>query len=186
MITRLISWLSIIVVRTKKSKGITTDELDLSREITVQSDIPELDRIKDKYLWTGKSEAKIPIGQNNVRSIQQLEDKPGVWKYFEVIFNRRIQKGDQIELKYKWPNIPDCKTASPFISTLTDVPTKQIVFRINLGSKYAKQSIYVEERRSIDGDNLLKHYEYALNESGSIELTFSPKRFRYFIVFWKW
>lgn len=44
----------------------------------------------------------------------------------------------------------------------------------------------MEERRSIDGDNMLSHSEYQLNEKGQVKISISPKRFRYFIVFWDW
>jgi alpha-L-fucosidase len=118
--------------------------------------------------------------------IQKLEDKPGVWKYFEVIFNKRIKKGETININYKWPTIDDCKSSSPFISTLTDVPTKKLIFKINLGQKYAGNIVYMEERRSIDGDNMLDRNEYSLDHNGCVTIPISPHRFRYFIVFWKW
>lgn len=170
--------------RTENSQ--TVYDLDLSRDVTVRANVSELDRISDKYLWTGASEAKLPVKVNKVRSIQKLEDKPGVWKYFEVIFTNKIECNDVIDVSYKWPTIKDCKTASPFISTLSDVPTKKITFKINLGHDYAGKPIHLEERRSIDGDNMLSHKDYQLDSNGCIEISVSPKRFRYFIVFWEW
>ncbi len=173
-------------LNTKKFESGFIDELNLSREIAICSDCNALDRINDKYIWTGKSEAKLPHGKANVRSIQKLEDKPGIWKYFEVVFDRRLQKGEKINLSYQWPTIKMCKTSSPFISTLTDVPTKKIIFNINLGSDYAGKKIHIEERRSIDGDNMLDCCEYQLDEKGCKKIPVYPHRFRYFIVFWKW
>ena len=173
------------VNRTVKSNREFFD-LDLSREIVVRSNTETLDRINDKFLWTGNSEANLPKGEENVRTIQKIKDKPGVWKYFEVIFNRRIQKGDEIKLNYKWPTIKKCRSSSPFISTITDVPTKNLVFNIDLGKSYAGTKIYIEERRSIDGDNMLSHDERILNNMGRATITIAPHRFRYYIVFWEW
>ncbi len=174
----------------KSAPGVSEDSdpdtLYLSRTVNVTSTLGDLDRISDKYLWTGRSEAKLPEGKNNVRDVSHLRGKPGVWKYFEVNFNRKIEKGQSIDLEYAWPPIENCKTSSAFISTITDVPTKKLTFKIDLGTKYARKPVHFEERRSIDGDNMLSCHEYTLDDCGKIEIPIYPKRFRYFIVFWEW
>ena len=45
------------------------------------------------------------------------------------------------------------------------------------------EKIHIEERRSIDGDNMLDCCEYQLDEKGCKKIPVYPHRFRYFIVF---
>lgn len=169
-----------------RKKGESTNKLLLSKRILVCSDSETLDKIDDKFLWTGKVIPQTPTGKKSISEIHLAKDKVGVWKYLDVHFNRRIQRNQTIELEYSWPPILDCKSSSPFISVNTDIPTKQITFELDLGKEYAFVPVYLEERRSIDGDDMLSNHNYALDENGKIVIKISPRRFRYYILFWKW
>ena len=161
-------------------------KLECSRELIIQSNKKNLDRILDKYLWTGKNPASIPETGKNIQSIMPLAKKPGIWNFYEILFYKRIDKKEQINIAYKWPEIKDCKSSSPFVSMPTEVPTKKLTFNIDLGSEYANQKLILEEYRSIDSDIVLSKNEYRMDENGKCTIEIYPKRFRYHIVSWNW
>lgn len=157
-----------------------------SRELTVKCQTNHLDSILDKYIWTGKVE---PWPLRPVRNIKELkmEARIGVWKYFRVVFDHIINKGDTITVGYEWPNIIDCKSSSPFFSTTTEEPTKNIIMSLNLGSSYSGATIYLEEYRSMGSDYQIKVVQEKLDDNGYYQWNIrKPKRFRYYLIRWAW
>jgi len=160
-------------------------DLEFSRKVTVVATSNECDRISERYIWTGNSESSIPKAGKNVQDINQQVHQPGIWNYYDVIF-RKLGKHKEIDLEYKWPTIQNCKSASPFVSTSTDTPTKELIFNIDLGKNYANKDLWLEEHRSIDGSNLLSTKDYQFDDEGKCIIKLHPKRFRHFQINWKW
>ncbi|MCH5160023.1 MAG: hypothetical protein J1F66_04150 [Clostridiales bacterium] len=173
------------LVKSNNGKGNDT-ELHLSRKVEVLSKRNGLDGIPDKYVWTGRKEAKLPTGGKNIRAIIERKDKPGVWKYLHIYFNKPIDENESINIEYDWPTLTDYKSSSPFVSASSDIPTKLLEFNLNFGSEHAGKKVYLVVRRSMDGANILYQEEYSLDDKGQQTIPIKPQRFRYYMVFWTW
>lgn len=162
------------------------NSLSISRTIEIESNVNGLDRIKDRYLWTGKTDSGLPKKVKNVSSIH-AEESIGIWKYFSVNFNQTINKGNKICVGYKWKNIPNCISSSPFVSTDTEYETKHILFEVKLGQEYANKEIILEEFRSIESEVPISSICTRLDEEGGYKWELNhPTRHRYFRVRWNW
>lgn len=162
------------------------DSLSVSRSVDVKSNVNGLDRIKDRYLWTGDSDANLPKRGKNVLSIHP-EESIGIWKYYSVNFNQVISKGNNLRVAYKWPKIKNCTSSSPFVSTDTEYDTKKILIDVNLGKEYANKELMLEEYRSIESECPISSTRAQFDEEGRYQWVISrPKRYRYFRVRWTW
>ncbi len=162
------------------------DSLSVSRTINIESNVNGLDRIKDRYLWTGESDAALPKRGQNVSSIHS-EESIGIWRYFSINFNQTLNKGNALRIGYKWNKIPNCKTSSPFVSTDTEYETKNIIFDIKLGKEYANRDVILEEFRSIESEVPILSSRCRLDEEGHYRWEINrPIRYRYYRVRWSW
>ncbi len=160
--------------------------LCVSRAIEVESNVNGLDRIKDRYLWTGKSDAGMPRKGKNVISIHE-EESIGIWKYFSVNFNQILSKGDKMCVSYKWPRLEHCESSSPFVSTDTEYETDHIVFNINLGKEYANHELILESFRSIESECPISSKSTHFDDEGCFSWEIpKPRRYRYFRARWNW
>ena len=176
-----------IISKTIKYKRNSNDDsLTVTRAVEVKSNVNGLDRIKDRFLWTGNSEANLPKRGKNVVSIHP-EDSIGIWKYFSVNFNQVISKGDMLSVSYTWKNLKDCRSSSPFVSTDTEYETKNILMEIDLGTEYHNREIIIEEYRSIESECPIHSARVQLDDEGRYKWAINkPKRYRYFRARWTW
>lgn len=164
------------------------DKLHYSRELEIEA-LAYLDCLIDKYIWTGKSSVKKLIPTKNIREINS-ENVIGVWKYFRIVLDKPILKNQSDIISYSWPEIQNCSSSSPFVSSNTDNPTKELVMKVSLGEEYANRKLYLEEFRAIESDFPLSCQTVEFDEHGSYEWkvneTFGIKRFRYYRMRWSW
>lgn len=162
------------------------DELSFSRTTKIKSHINNLESVFDKFIWTGRVEAGLPERGEHIRSIDQ-QSLIGIWKYFRITLEEHLSKGEEVTISYAWPRILDCKSASPFFSSSTDEPTKELIFTLKLGSRYAGQEIRLEEFRAIEADNPITVEVANLDLNGDYTWNVKKvKRFRYYRVRWSW
>ena len=162
------------------------DKLIFKRKMHILSKIDSLKTISDRYIWTGKSDVVLPKEGKSIEEIIPHPNKKGVWKFYDIELSRCIDKGEEIEIDYKWPKISNCSSSSPFVSMSTEEPTKLLVFHINLGKEYRGRKVILEEFRSIDGSYLLRTEEHEFDNAGKVNIPVPPKRFRYYIARWNW
>ena len=145
-----------------------------------------MDSIIDKYIWTGKSEAKLPYAVKGIRTIEP-DNIIGVWNYFRIIFEDRILKGDCKTIEYAWPTISNCTSSSPFFSSSTDEPTKHLKLILDMGQKYANLPIVLEEARAVESDFEISAQAANLDEHGRYTWDVPRvKRFRHYRIRWSW
>lgn len=162
------------------------NELTFFRSMTIKSNIDNLQMIYDKFIWTGTGIANIPTPGLHIQEIKE-SNRIGIWKYFQIIFDSPISKGEELEIRYEWPVISNCNTSSPFFSTSTEEPTKEIKMILKLGRKYSEREIILEEYRAIEGDNPISKKRVNLDQCGDYIWTIDkPKRFRYYRIRWEW
>lgn len=161
-------------------------ELFFSRTLEIKSKINHLESIFDKFIWTGNNRAEVPRPEKNVSTITE-QPTIGIWRYIRVTLKDSLSKGEEREISYKWPKISDCTSSSPFVSTSTEEPTKQLIFKIKLGAKYSNREIRLEEFRAIEADNPISVKIVRLDNNGDYEWDVSNiKRFRHYRVRWSW
>lgn len=175
-----------ILRKTIKYRRNPDDTLTLIRSVFIRAKQNGLDRVQDRFLWTGKTAAAYPRPKKGVARIQE-EKHIGIWKYFSAVFDEPIREGDTKDVEYRWNKIRDCSSSSPFVSTDTEFPTKELVFDICLGKEYANREIIFEEYRSIESECPISSERDALDEEGRIKWTIErTRRFRYYRARWSW
>ncbi|MDO4303333.1 MAG: hypothetical protein Q4D94_05405, partial [Bacillota bacterium] len=162
------------------------NELAFGRTMVIKSNIDNLDSIFDKFIWTGTSAAKVPNPRLHIQEIKEC-NKIGIWKYFQIFLDSPISKGDTLEIRYEWPTIYNCNSSSPFFSTSTEEPTKEVNMILKLGKRYSDREIILEEYRAIEGDNPISTKRTKLDQWGDYTWPIKkPKRFRYYRIRWEW
>lgn len=145
-----------------------------------------LDRITCKYMWTGKSSVNLPSSTNG-NQIREISNKKGSWKFYDIVFDQTILRGKDKEIICTYPVINDCKSSSPFVSTTTDEPTRELIFKIDLGEEYKFKNMVLEEVRSNESNYVLESKNLNLDENGKLEYIIrKPKRFRTYVIHWSW
>lgn len=165
------------------------DNLFFSRKLKIKSLVSDLHVIVDKFIWTGSQKADIPLPEKNIEDIREAKQRIGIWRFYDIVLNQHLKKGEELEIKYRWPVIKDCSSSSAFVSSATEEPTKHLKFNIELGSEYAKKDLIFEEYRSVDGNVPLNTIPNQFDDKGSFECNIDKKkirRFRYYIIRWKW
>lgn len=165
------------------------DVLHYSRMMKIRCCSNRVDHAYDKYIWTGIQPAGIKIVP--VRGIANIEDKSriGIWHYFVIELSNHMGRGDEQEISYKWPDIPQCKKSLPFFSTSTDEPTQKLILSLELGDEYANQEIICEEFRAIEADYPINSMSAQLDDRGTYAWEIprhKVKRFRYYRIRWSW
>lgn len=163
------------------------DILHFKREAEIKAN-GDVHMVLDKFIWTGKSEATIPMKGRNVQEIREQKERKGVWKFFDIVLNKQLRKGKTLDISYDWVPIKDCSTSSPFVSQSTEEPTAYLKFEIDLGAEYANKEIILEEYRAIDSNAPLNEIEgEKFDHNGRYVWEIKkPKRFRYYIARWEW
>ena len=162
------------------------DSLNVARFGVVRSKINGLGIIRDRFLWTGDSDAKLPLPGKNVSKILP-DESIGIWTYFSVQFKDVISKGKTEYIKYVWPTIQNCSSSSPFVSTDTEYETKDLCIEVTLGKKYANRELKLEVYRSIESECPISSKTVLLDEDGHYKWEIhKPLRYRYFRARWEW
>lgn len=162
------------------------NELNFSRELDIKSCCNSLESVFDKYIWTGNSNGLIPNPKKNIRKIQ-LENKIGIWNYLRIVLEDPLRKGHPKLIKYNWPLIKDCNSSSPFVSCDTDIPTKSLIFELELGNEFKDADLILEEFRAIESDFSLSTKKVKFDKYGAYEWKVkNPKRFRLYRMRWSW
>lgn len=158
-------------------------EFSYLRKIKCLSD--KLNNIPGKYIWTGKRDANLPQDQTGY-SFHEVRQK-GIWNFYEIRFNDCLLRNHTKEVLSKFNPIPDCTSASPFVSATTEEPTKKIIFKIVLGNYVEGDTVTLEEYRSTEGFYPLSSCSIPISPGGIINYTIkNPKRFRFYEISWTW
>ena len=166
-------------------------ELHYSREMKLKAKKDQFDNFIDFYHWSGdpsKSTANKPKG---VDGIAEITDRAsiGIWTYFRVRINEKLDKGREKTVKYKWPTIQNAKASKPFFSTSTEVATKMLILKLDLGPEYKGQKIRKQTYRA--NESLMEiansNNNAELDEYGRYEWKIdNVRRFRYYRIIWNW
>lgn len=176
----------IINRKTVHYKRDAQDRLIFSREIEIKSQISDLESIFDKYIWTGKMLADTPYSRNKKCSIRE-ENVVGIWRYFRISLDQHLKKGQTSTISYQWPTIDDCSNSSAFVSADTDIPTKELIFKVDLGVDFAGVEAKLEEFRAIESDCPIHTETIRFGPDGSYVWNVKHiRRFRYYRVRWSW
>jgi hypothetical protein len=176
-----------IVNERKISYSVTADGLHYSRKLTVRSCRNYLNKIIDKFIWTGANQPGIPTAGKNVESVNG-SDLIGVWRYFEITLSTPLtKKAKSLEFSYEWPIMSDYQSSSPFASVSTGEPTKKIIVEVRLGDKYAEKNLVLEEFQALEGLLPIDCSSAQFDEHGCYTWEIKrPQRFRYYRIRWNW
>lgn len=170
-------------------------KLNYARELDIKAKVNNFDNFVDYYHWSGENKKQgtggSTIGKPNpAGGIDEITDREriGIWTYFRVRINRTLAKGQTHHVRYEWPEIDQVKSSKPFFSTTTEVATKELILKLDLGEEYKGQEIWKQVFRA--NESLLQIVDVEkvnLDPHGRYEWKVeNVKRFRYYRIIWNW
>ncbi len=160
----------------------------------------DIDCFYEQRKWTGTVQDKsqlmptITINEESVR-VERHPYRVGTSDYFRITYSKKFNKGEHYFYK-SCNNIRGTTKGEPFIAIATDHPTDNISFSIEVPRECRGNGIEIfvyqsgESSYELNSERKLiqKNLKFSKNsKSGSVnfEIT-SPKRFRYYLISWKW
>jgi len=160
------------------------DTLEYSRLYRIKVRRSQLEDFIDRYIWTGGT-SPLPIPGKNVSRIEVL-DRVGIWTYVKVSFGRTLERGQEYEFEISWPPITNWRTASPFVSTSTEEPTREINFVLALPAREVGTNLLGEVMRGIESIYPFKTYEFKMDDGRYTWTIRKPPLYRHYRLRWNW
>jgi hypothetical protein len=157
--------------------------LTYSRRFRLKAMMHDVDDFIDQFVWTAGG-AGTPMPGTGVSRIEPRL-QAGIWTYYTARFPRHLRKGQEHEFEVVWPPLRNWKDASPFVSASTDLPTRELVFNVQLPSDSIREGAFGEEMRSIESAFPF-HTEELSFERGRLVWTPNPKLYRHYRLRWSW
>lgn len=158
------------------------EDLEYVKIITIKALRDGVEGVKDKYNWTGSGRIKIDSlsEEHTIRLLGQRN----IWQAYEIVFNKRLKKGETQRVAVKWTLSDPEHRARPFISQSVDYPTKLLRFRVRVPSSFNVQHPRKIIRATIDTlDVLEERDDEVLN--GEIEWSIhNPKLYHCYELTW--
>ena len=176
------------IVEEKEINYIINKEgkLEYSSVFTIESNDCHLESVFGRFIWTGTSKTSIPAcSGDEIKEIVKWE-RLGIWNHYRIMFHNCVKKGEIVKYKCKWPVIDQPESSSPFVSSDTVVPTKKLIFNLDLGKNYCKAVLHIEEYNSIAEDFPFSHKTVNLDDEGKAQVVFKPSRGRNYRLRWTW
>jgi hypothetical protein len=108
----------------------------------------------DKYHWTGSNEISITC---NIKSHKfQKTIRKNIWQCYEILFQRTLKKGENMETELTWDLKDTDGTMVPFISSTIEEPTDSLIMNLSFPENTHVSEVVCEVSSSIGG---LKPFE---------------------------
>lgn len=100
------------------------EDIRYRKKFTLKALRKGLDRYTDKYKWSGDGEVRVRSGHDEHQL--RLTHRSALWQWYDLCFDRMLNKGDTIDIEVIWQIEDKNKTAIPFISTTVEEPTESL------------------------------------------------------------
>lgn len=138
-----------------------------TKKVFVQALKNNLDRYIDKYAWTGKGSIKM---KSNIKEQLCNEGlRKNVWQFYEIIFQKILNKGDKIETEIFWDLYDKESVAVPFASSTVLEPTELLKLKVILPQNFDVREAICETSCSISSYRPLKTEYISCDRNGVYE-----------------
>lgn len=144
-----------------------------------------LDRYHDKYFWTGSA----TVAAQSI--IPDHTFVPGrrknIWHLYEIHFDRRLRKKDEIKTTIKWDLADPDKRMVPFVSAVIEEPTDELRIVLEIPASIRGSSAVLEVAHSIGARKPIDSQVKDFDEQGRVEFPVpNPKLLHVYEVSWSW
>lgn len=159
-------------------------ENSIFRKIKCSSE--HLNTIPAKFVWTGNGNPGFKINEQGTIT-HPTPRKRGIWTFFHVDLQNSMLKGDKKDIELIFDPIANYTSSEPFVSTSTEEPNKEIIFEIDLGTRYAGQAANFEIYRASESHYPIHTKSLQFDYNGQLKYKVPyPKRFRRYAISWNW
>jgi hypothetical protein len=158
-------------------KEVTYEYLDdieivYSRKFIIQALKSGINRIEQRYHWTGSGPKTIECPIPGVH-YEDTQTK-GIWQFGDIRFDKTLDKNDQqiIEIIFKLRD--EGRTAKPHLATFVDVPTRKLIQRVVLPLSFGVAHGYCD----------INMYKGAIKPYKSSDIDFVKIHERFLIAEW--
>jgi hypothetical protein len=120
------------------------EDILYTKKMTLKALRNGLDRMPDKYNWTGNGKVEVQSRYEEHRLV--LGDRASVWQMYELKFDRVLNKGDSIDIAIDWKIEDRDKTANSFISTTIHEPTEKLAMKVFFADSFGVRQVICEEK----------------------------------------
>jgi hypothetical protein len=157
--------------------------LSYSRRFRVKALEDNIDDFIDQFVWTGGA-AGVPLPGVGVTTVEPRL-QAGIWTYYTARFPRHLKKGETHEFVVTWPPIKNWLDSSPFVSSSTDLPTRELTFIIDIPTEAIRAAAFGEEMRSIESAFPMNTVDLSFDR-GRLQWSPRTKLYRHYRVRWSW
>ena len=142
-----------------------------------------LDTYTDKYHWTGTTIAAPTAtikGQTAYTTIRK-----NVWQFYEVRFQKTLNRGDEIETEVAWEFDDADQAAVPFVSATIEEPTDHLCLSVDLTADLGITEVTTETSSGIGARKPLTSALVVLDPNGrAIYDQPNPQLFHHYEIKW--
>jgi len=164
-------------------------EFEYSRRYRVRAMKDRLSSFTDRYIWTGTDTDLKPRPGDNVAQVDISHDTTlGEQTWIDIVFERRLNAGDEYEFEVHWPPMPDWPRSRPFLSSSTREPTHRIVFEVTVPQRFRRgRRAWFEVLRAVDEADPFTTDECEFDAGGRLWVVRDlPKLYHCYRVRWQW
>ncbi len=166
---------------------IDKSRIKFKKIVQLKSLIDNLDRFHDRYCWSGCNYVT-PKCEN--REFQYAPTvRRGVYQEYDILFDRKLKKGDIIDIAISFELEDISGTADPHMSTTISAPTDNLILRVVMPKKFGVEKAIAEVLPNSDYYNPFetKIVDFVYNEKyGEAKFEKSkPKLLHIYSIRWK-
>lgn len=158
------------------------EDICYRKKITLKALRDGLGHYTDRYNWTGMG--KVTARSQYDEHRLNLINRSAVWQWYETHFDRVLNKGDTIDIETVWDIEDRDKTATPFISTTVEEPTKALTMRVFFSDLFGVKQVTCEEKATMGTRRPFESGTLPLISGEAVWPIPSPKLLHYYEVRW--
>lgn len=144
-----------------------------------------LDRYSDRWNWTGSGSIEIK-SLIKAQSIH-LDAVQGIWKNFDIKFNRILNKNDIIDSEVLWDIKNIAEKPSPFCSATIQEPTSILKIKVTFPIDFNVQEVLCEHMPSMSSKEVISTEVIKIDRGGVAEWVIpNPLLLHHYQMRWHW
>lgn len=116
--------------------------MKFKKVIQLQALINNLDRFHDRYCWSGWGKVTPKCENKEFQYVPTV--RRGVYQEYDILFDRKLKKGDMIDVCISFELEDISGTADPHMSTTISAPTDHLILRVIIPRQFRVKKAIAE------------------------------------------
>jgi len=121
---------------------MSKSSMKFKKYIKLKALVNNLDRIHDRFCWSGCGDINITV--QNKDFIYTPTVRRGVYQEYDILFDRKLKKGETIDVCVVFDMEDIYGTADPHMSTTISAPTDYLVLRVIVPKQFGVEKAIAE------------------------------------------